>query len=486
MNMGTGAMPGVPRAAGGPPLDPVAMPALASRSVFVSIGVLLLALVRPGGALAAGTLDPASIRETVFPNGLRVVIKEAHAVNLVAIQYWVRAGGFRETEKTRGAAHFIEHLIFKGTDRFPQGGIDAEIEDLGGVLSAVTEKDWVTFSTTIASQYVDRALDVLGDALRHPKFRQEDLEAEGRVITDEIAAQRLDPDRIVAARLYRMAYPNHPYGQDVMGTPEAVSNMNRTTVQQFFADHYTPSNATLVVVGDVTTAAVLPRVKTAFGVEATPGNPTPAKLPEADPLPKAARETLDATGRLAYFGIGFPAPSVTDPDIHAADMLVTLLEQGAFGRLPAALSGIALSASATFETRRQPGLLTIIVAAEPATIPKVEEVVLGVVRDLATKGPTEQEVLATKSVLAGSYAIDNETFTGQANSLGYYASIDRWQFAAEYLPKVAAVTAAQVRDAAAKWLNPQHALTVVMRPRSTPTAPVTHHPKAGLTVAEAR
>src|SRR5688572_24369648 len=102
------------------------MPSVAACTAALRYA-LLMALLLPLPARAAGTLDPASIKETVFPNGLRVVIKEAHAVNLVSIQYWVRAGGFRETEKTRGAAHFIEHLIFKGTDRYPQGGIDAEI-----------------------------------------------------------------------------------------------------------------------------------------------------------------------------------------------------------------------------------------------------------------------------------------------------------------------------------------------------------------------
>jgi zinc protease len=430
----------------------------------------MICALRP--ASAAGTLDPASIKETVFPNGLRLLIKEEHAVNLVAIQYWIRTGGFRETEQTRGAAHFIEHLIFKGTDRYPQGGIDAEIEDLGGVLTAVTEKDWVMFGTTVASQHADKALEVLGDALRHPKFRPADLEAERRVIAEEIAAQRLEPDRVVAARLFRMAFRDHPYGHDVMGTQDSVAKMNRATVQQFFADQYTPSNATLIIVGDVDASALLPRVKTAFGVDQTPGNPIPAPLPPVAPSPRrpvapggAAREMIDGDGREAYFGIGFPAPSVTDPDVYAMDILVTLLEQGSFGRLPAALGGTATSVKATYETRRQPGLLTIVVGAPAASLPRAEATVLSVVRDLARTGPTEAEVQATKSVLAGSYAVDNETFAGQAGSLGYYASIDRWQFAADYLPRIARVTPSQVRAAAAKYLNSDHAVTVIMRPR---------------------
>jgi zinc protease len=223
-----------------------------------------------------------------------------------------------------------------------------------------------------------------------------------------------------------------------------------------------------VIVGDVSAAAVTPQVKTAFGVDATPGNPAPPKLPAPDPLPKAARDTIDGLGRLAVFGVAFPAPAVTDSEIHAADVLVTLLEQGSFGRLPAALGGTAARVKATFETRRQAGLLSIIVGAPPEAMASVEEKVLAIVRDLREKGPSAEEVSATKSVLAGTYAMDNETFSGQANSLGYYASIDRWQFAAEYLPMISKVTPEQVRAVAAKYLRPEHAVTVLMRPGGPP------------------
>lgn len=422
-------------------------------------------------ARGAGTLDPASIHQTVFPNGLRLLVKEGHAVNLVAIQYWVRTGGFRETERNWGVAHFIEHLIFKGTDRYPEGGIDEEIEDLGGVLTAVTEKDWVMFGTTVASQYTTRAIDVLGDALRHPKFRPADLETERRVIVDEAAAQQLDPNRVVTNRLFHLAYPHHPYGRDVLGTAATVAKMTRADVQQFFADQYTPSNATLVIVGDVETAAVVPRVRAAFGVEATPGNPVTTKLPGPDPPPAGGRETLRVSGEEADYGVAFPAPAVKDPDVHAMDILVTLLEQGTFGRLPAALSGTATSVKATFETRRQPGMLTVVASAPPAALPRVEETVLGVLRDLAQNGPTGAEVQATKSVLAGSYAVDNETFEGQANTLGYYDAIDGWKFAVDYLPAVARVTAAQVHAVAAKYLDPAHAVTVIMSPSAGRSPP---------------
>jgi zinc protease len=305
------------------------------------------------------------------------------------------------------------------------------------------------------------------------------------VIAEEVAAQRLEPDRVVTAKLFQMAFPHHPYGNDVLGTTEATTQMNRAVVQQFFADQYTPSNATVVIVGDVDPAALVAQVRTAFGVDMTPGSPIPVRLPEPDPPPASRRETMKGEGQEAYLGIAFPAPAVTDPDVHPMDILVTLLEQGTFGRLPAALKGTASGVSAAYETRRQPGLLKVVVSASPAALPRVEETVMGVLRDLASNGPTAAEVLATKSLLAGSYATDNETFAGQANTLGYYASIDRWQFASNYLPSLARVTPEQVRAVAEKYLNPAHAVIAVMLPTSAapPTETVRPAPSSGLSEA---
>src|SRR5690349_24367151 len=117
-------------------------------ALLAVLGLILVAWVRPA---ASGTLDPGSIHETVYPSGLRLVVREAHGADLAAIQVWIRAGGFLEDQTTSGYAHVIEHLVFKGTERRGPGAIDDEIESLGGELTATTEKDWTMYGTTVAS-----------------------------------------------------------------------------------------------------------------------------------------------------------------------------------------------------------------------------------------------------------------------------------------------------------------------------------------------
>src|SRR4051794_34465112 len=131
------------------------------------------------------TLDPDRIKETVFPSGLRLIVKEAHATDLASVQVWVRAGGYTEDETTSGTAHVIEHLVFRRQEG--PATIDAEIEDLGGELEASTERDWTRFNCTLAGRYVGKALSVIGEALRKPQFRPEDFESEKPVILEELA-----------------------------------------------------------------------------------------------------------------------------------------------------------------------------------------------------------------------------------------------------------------------------------------------------------
>jgi zinc protease len=437
-------------------------------TAVVLVGLALLAAVRPA---APGTLDPKTIRETVFPSGLRLLVKEAHGADLASIQVWIRAGGFLEDESTTGYAHVIEHLVFKGTDRHGPGDIDQTIEDLGGELSATTEKDWTMYGTTVASPHAMRVIEVLGDALRNAKLRPADYKVEQRALLDEIGEVLGDPERLAATALFRMAFQRHPYARDARGTPRVVQNLKLDALHAHFLKYYVPQNMTVVVVGDVTPTAVEQHVRKAFAADAAPTAPAvrqePYKLPEPETAcQKPRRETLDTPFGAAYVGLAFPAPGAGDqPDVYAMDLILTLLEHAPYGRLPAALRGKA-SVKASFETRRQPGLLTILAQVDPSLREVVEKTLRDEIQRLIDQPPPAAELEFTKRVLAGSYALENETFSGQAGTLGFYAAINQWQFATTYLERVQRVTPEQLQATIKKYLSLEHCCTLVLQPRS--------------------
>jgi len=439
----------------------------------ILLGCLALALVGWVRPAASGTLDANSIHETVFPSGLRLVVREAHGADLAAVQVWIKAGGFLEDQTTSGHAHVIEHLVFKGTQRRGPGAIDEEIESLGGELTATTEKDWTMYGTTVASQHALHVIDVLGDALRHPRFQTSDFQAEKPLILEEVAEGRAEPEHVVTDVLFRQAFQHHPYARDARGSPTVINHLNLDSLKAYFGKYYTAPNTTVVVVGDVQSAAVERQVRTAFGAETPAASKPSLKLPDPEiACQSPRRQVLETPFDTAFIGLAFPAPAVTTgPDVYATDILVTLLEHVPYGRLPAALRGKVAGLKATFETRRQPGLLTIIAQTNPTDLDEVEKTLRTELQRLIDQPPTAQEIDFTRRQLVGSFVGDNETFSGQAGSLGFYAAIDRWQFATTYLDNVRKVTPEQVQATIKKYISLDHCCTVVLQPRQPGSRP---------------
>lgn len=433
------------------------------------LGILGLGLVALPGR--SGTLDPARIKETDFRNGLRLIVKEAHATPLVSIHVWVRAGGFQEDEKTSGTAHVIEHLVFKGDDIGGPGSIDGEIENLGGLLEASTEKDWTHFNCTLSGRYTGKAISVIADALRKPAFRQADLDAEKPVIEDEINRMYANPEVVVTSALYEGAFKKHPYRFDVRGGVQFLKRIDLPAIRAYYQKYYVPSNMVVVVVGDVDPAGVERAVRTAFQADEASAKPAPQPLPADEKACETPmRRVLETRFSNGYVGLAYPAPAVKDePDVYAMDLLLTMLENGGTGRLPNAVRGVA-EVHGSFETRRQPGLFTITATTAANGAEQVERLLRREVEFMRTHPVSEAELLTAKRALRGNYALDNEPYTGQAATMGYYAIIDRWQFAAEYLQHVEAITPEQVQSVARKYLDDDHCVSLILKPRPGPGA----------------
>jgi zinc protease len=427
------------------------------------LGLVLLAAALPA---APGTLDPASIRETVLPSGLRLVVKEAHGADLVAVQVWVRAGGFLEDAEHSGYAHVIEHLVFKGSEDRGPGVIDQAVEELGGQLDALTEKDWTMFGTSVASQHAGKVIELMGETVRGARFRLEDLLSERPLIVEEIGLIGASPDRLANALLFAMSFQRHPYQRDARGAPPVVQRVGVDALKAYYQKYYVPANMTVLVVGDVNPATVEKQVRRAFGGDSPGSKGAPFTLPAPETACESPRrEVVAAPFPTAFVGMSFPAPAVTDqPDVYAMDILVTMLENSPYGRLPEALKGKVGGVQASYTTRRQRGLLTVLVQCDPAAVDGVEKALKAEMKRLVESPPTQAEIDFTRRQLAGKYALENETFAGQANSLGFYAAIDRWQFATTYLDRVGKVTADEVLATAKKYLDVDHGCTLVLRP----------------------
>lgn len=404
-------------------------------------------------------------------NGLRVLVAPSDAADLVTLDVWMGAGTRRETADNNGAAHFLEHLLFKGTATRKPGQIDAAIEDLGGTLNAATSYDWAHFYVTVASADADSALTVLSDALMNSALRPEDMEAERPVILSELARDESTPDGILTTAFNALTFPDHPYGRPIVGTQASVSQMTRQTVADFYKTYYVPGNATLIIAGNVTPEVGLAMARKALGT--WPARPFPADTGLSETPQTGIRTgTFFGPFREADVMLGFHAPSVKDqPDAWVMDVLLTYLGQGGNNHLTMDLQHkrrLVTSINANFLTQRDPGSLSITAECEPSNVNAVTKAILDEVQSMRDKPLSDADLAATKHALLASYLFDAQTNSGRAGALGFYAVIDSAQYDTDYIAHFEKVTAAQVQSVAQKYLNPQAYTRVILEPRMDP------------------
>ncbi len=205
-------------------------------------------------------------RRTTLPNGVRLLTVPMSHVRSVTIDCYVGVGSRYESPEQAGIAHFLEHMIFKGSAAYPTAqSLSEAIEGVGGVLDAATDKEVTVFTTKIASALFEHGLEVLADMVRRPRLDARELDKERRVIIDEIAMYRDSPFDWVHVLADETLFPGLPLGREVAGTRESVQGITRDAMAAFHAAHYVPSNLVISVAGDITHEQVYDAVLRRFG-----------------------------------------------------------------------------------------------------------------------------------------------------------------------------------------------------------------------------
>ncbi len=412
-----------------------------------------------------------TVTEYTLPNGLQVLVAPSDAADLVTMDVWVGAGTRRETAATNGVAHFMEHLIFKGTPTRGPGQIDAAIEDLGGSLNAATSYDWAHFYGTVASADTPAALAVLADALQNAEMRQTDIDAEKPVILSEMARDAGSPEGRVSRVYNALEFPDHSYGRPLLGTADHVSGMPRQTILDFYHTYYAPGNATLILAGHITPEAGLALAEKDFGTWPARSVPDDKTLPQ-EPQTDIRERTLTAPVAHGYLQIGFHAPGVRDqPDAWVMDVLMTLLGQGGNNRLEQDLERrqkLVRAISTNYLTQRDPGTMSISAEFDPGDYAAVQAAILHEVTALRDTPVSGAELADAKHTLLASYLFDCQTNSGRADALGFYSRIDSYTYDTDYIGHFESVTPAQVQAVARKYFDLSAYTVVTLLPVPNP------------------
>ncbi len=357
------------------------------------------------------------IETSVLPCGIRLVTETMADVRSVALAYWVGTGSRDEPDELAGASHFLEHLLFKGTERRSAVAIAEALDEVGGDCNAFTTKEYTTFYIRLLSEHLSLGLDILSDIMWEPALRPDDIEAERTVILDEILMHADEPADLAAERWQGALFPDHALGRDTLGTASSVQRITRDDIRTFFDLHYRPANMVVSVAGDCTHDAVAADLERRFAGES--GGAAPSRTqpgPDTVALDVVRRSTEQA--HLVY---GMRSVSRFDERRWALAVLNHVLGGGLSSRLFQKVReqrGLAYSVWSERAAYEDSGSLAVVVGTAPEHVDEVLHIVQAELELLAADGVTDRELAVAKGNLRAEMLLSGEDSGARMSRLG--------------------------------------------------------------------
>jgi predicted Zn-dependent peptidase len=401
------------------------------------------------------------IHKTVLSSGIRVVTERMPEARSVTAGFWVAVGSRDEPEHLSGASHFLEHLLFKGTEHRSARQIAETVDAVGGEMNAFTSKEHTAYYARLPATELDAGLELLSDVITSPAFRANEVEAERQVILEELLMDEDDPDDMVHTLLFQALYPDHPLGWETVGTRESIERLTRDEISNFFHEHYHPVNLVVAAAGQLDHERVVAGVEACFAGR-TGGERPPRHAPVGPPRPLVVqrRDTEQAHVTLGWRGL-----ALDDPDRYPLAVLNQVLGGGMASRLFQEVReerGLAYSVGSGTSLFADTGAVVIYVGTAIGRSTEALKVIDGVVADLVADGITARELEVAKGYISGSMVLgleDSGSRMGRIGSSetvrGFVTSVD------QHLERVAAVSLDDVQRVAARILGGPRTLAAV-------------------------
>ncbi|MBF5029696.1 MULTISPECIES: pitrilysin family protein [unclassified Micromonospora] len=415
--------------------------------------------------------DPlgGTVRRTVLPSGLRVLTEAIPAMRSVSFGIWVAVGSRDETGTQAGAAHFLEHLLFKGTNKRSALEISAQIEAVGGETNAFTTKEYTCYYARVLDEDLPLAIDVMCDLVADSVLAPADVETERGVILEEIAMHDDEPGDEVHDLFARAVYGDHPLGRLISGTEETVTPMTRRQIQSFYRRRYTAPQIVIAAAGNLDHAAVVKLVRQALRgtpLDTDPASPAPHRSATPAVRTKPATTLVEPKEtEQAHVILGCPGIDRTDDRRFALGVLNNVLGGGMSSRLFQEIReqrGLAYSVYSYASQYADSGVFAVYAGCAPGKVDEVLDLTRAGLARVAAEGITEAELARGKGMSKGSFVLGLEDTGSRMSRLakgellyGNLMPVD------DLLSRVDAVTLDDVNALAADLLGRPMSLAVV-------------------------
>jgi len=427
--------------------------------------ICVLAFFILDSSIASGISNAQDVK--TLENGLRIIIKEDHRNPIVVFSVFVDIGGASEGEHLgAGISHLTEHMLLKGSKKYPPGAIDDILRRYGGKIEAFTSYDYTGYRITILKEHIDVALDVLKEMLTSPAFNEKELKKEKEVIEREMDLSKDDPGRKISRLTFRRAYKRHPYRVPIIGYKENFERLNKKDLVGFFESNYIPRNIVIAVVGDIDKDTIFNEVKELFGKIPRGGETIRALPREPEQLVENYHEEKMDDIEGAYFNIAFHSTELLHKDLYALDLLSFILGGGESSILNEEIrmrKGLALSISAYNYTPKYPGLFIISGVSKEENVKETIEEVTKALELVKEKGVSEEELVKAKTNFLAGYIYQKETVETQADDLALGELLTgNPRFSEFYIERIKLLSLAEIQRAAERYLTKENMTVVVL------------------------
>jgi predicted Zn-dependent peptidase len=380
------------------------------------------------------------VRSTKLSNGIKVLTEHMPGLRSVTAGIWVRRGSRHEAPELNGICHFIEHAVFKGTERRSARDIAVESDRLGGHFDAFTTHEMTGFALKVADTSLPQAFDLVADLLANPRFDQKDLEREQKVILEEMKMVEDTPDELLGELFNAAYFPNHPLGRPIEGTKETISSFNHEAITDFHTRDFSPSNLVVAAAGNVEHDQLVELVNKSF----PNGNGNSSALMEEAPLPATPILIEQKELEQAHLVIAAPWPDAKSSERYAASLLASVIGGGTSSRLWQKIReerGLAYSVGAGGNTFSDVGVFTIYAGTSPQHLDEVVDLSLEELRRVVEESVSPDELKLVKDQSLSLLLLGLESSSARAGGLARQEIIHGRRITPEeVIKKIEAVT----------------------------------------------
>jgi len=422
--------------------------------------------------------DSNSIRTIHLLNGLTILLKEIHNAPLISQWVWYRVGSRNEIPGITGISHFVEHIQFKGTLKYPSKMIDHAISRDGGVMNGMTYLDWTTYYETMPADKISLSLEMESDRMVNSNFNPDEIESERTVIISEREGNENDPLFRLSEAIQNASFSTHPYHYEVIGTLDDLNKISRDDLYSHYRTFYSPSNTIIAIAGDFKPEQIEIQLRNLY--EKIPSTQKPdQEIAQDAPLQSEKRIVVEGPGETTYLEISYRAPRAAEKDFYTMTVLDSILtgptSLNMFGsgisnktsRLYQKLveKDLAVSVSGGLTATIDPYLFELSVIVHPDK--KVNNVIAAIDEEidrLQENKVNEDEIRRAIKQAKALFAYGSENITNQAFWLGYANMFANYQWFEKYIESLQTVTAEEVLQAARTYLSPDRRVVGIYQP----------------------